>query len=356
MTERTAITNVRIFDGERLTEPRTVLIEGGLIAAGTGPAGARIVDAAGAVLLPGLIDAHVHLHGRQTLEQFAEYGVTTALDMAAWPPDLVRDLRGIPGLTDIRSAVTPAIGPGGMHARMPGMPAEAILRDPADAEQAVANRIAEGSDHLKIVLEEPGAGGPSEGAAAAFVAAGHAEGRRVVAHATSPGAYALALRIGADFLTHVPLGPPLEAGTVARMAADHRVAIPTLSMMEAIAGASGHPETFAGALRSVALMHAAGIPVLSGTDANATPGGPCPIRHGESLHHELDLLVRVGLTPAEALRAATSGPAEHFGLLDRGTVEPGKRADLLLVGGDPLTDITATRKIMHVWCGGIQRV
>jgi imidazolonepropionase-like amidohydrolase len=77
--------------------------------------------------------------------------------------------------------------------------------------------------------------------------------------------------------------------------------------------------------------------------------------HGESIHGELALLVAAGLTPAEALRAATSRAAELFGLDDRGAITPGLRADLLLVEGDPTTDISATRNIRHVWIAG-QRI
>ncbi len=78
------------------------------------------------------------------------------------------------------------------------------------------------------------------------------------------------------------------------------------------------------------------------------------ISHGSSLHHELELLVGAGLTTVDALRAATSRPARYFGLADRGVIEPGRRADLVLIDGDPLQDITATRSIRRVWCGGAE--
>ncbi|MFE2672398.1 hypothetical protein [Streptomyces hygroscopicus] len=125
---RTALTHVRVFDGDRLTEPRTVVIDGAAISAETSTHGAQVIDGHGMVLLPGLIDAHVHLHGPGTLEQLCSHGVTTALDMATWPPQLLASLRGAPGVTDIRSAGTPAIGPGGPHARIPGMANDAIVR------------------------------------------------------------------------------------------------------------------------------------------------------------------------------------------------------------------------------------
>jgi cytosine/adenosine deaminase-related metal-dependent hydrolase len=84
---------------------------------GTDPAGAEVTDGEGGVLLPGLIDAHVHLKDRDTLARLAAAGVTTALDMGCGPPELVASLRGVAGLTDIRSAGTPAIAPGSLHAR-----------------------------------------------------------------------------------------------------------------------------------------------------------------------------------------------------------------------------------------------
>jgi hypothetical protein len=98
----------------------------------------------------------------------------------------------------------------------------------------------------------------------------------------------------------------------------------------------------------VRALHAAGISVLAGTDAG-NPG----TAHGASLHGELALLVRAGLSPEQALRAATAAPAEAFGLGDRGRIAVGQRADLVLVDGDPLADISATRNIVRIWKNGV---
>jgi hypothetical protein len=92
----------------------------------------------------------------------------------------------------------------------------------------------------------------------------------------------------------------------------------------------------------------AGVTLLAGTDA-PNPGTV----FGASLHRELELLVRCGISPAQALAAGTAEPARLFGLADRGRVAPGLRADLVLTSGDPLTDITATRAIERIWRGGI---
>ena len=91
------------------------------------------------------------------------------------------------------------------------------------------------------------------------------------------------------------------------------------------------------------------MPILAGTDS-PNPG----TAHGASIHRELELLVRSGLTPPEALASATSVPAAAFHLADRGVIAPGKRADLLLVKGDPTEDITATRDIVSVWKLGVE--
>ncbi|PNE43055.1 amidohydrolase family protein [Streptomyces noursei] len=348
---KTALTNVRVFDGQRLTDPTTVVIDDGTI--GTDANGARTLDAGGAVLLPGLIDAHVHLHGPEFLDQLAARGVTTALDMANSPEQLAV-LRDVPGTTSVLSAGTPVIGPGGPHSRMPGMAGDAVIHDVAHADRYVADRIAAGSDYLKIILEAPGEGGPEAATATALVAAAHARGIRVIAHAASHGAFTMALDAGADIVTHIPLGTPLDPTAVQRMSSEGHISVPTLTMMEGTATARGDEKAFAGSLASVAALHRAGVPVLAGTDANTQPGVPFQVPHGTSLHHELQLLVTAGLTPAEALRAATSLPARHFGLTDRGAIAPGLRADLVLVDGDPLADIRATRALTRVWCGGVE--
>jgi imidazolonepropionase-like amidohydrolase len=106
------------------------------------------------------------------------------------------------------------------------------------------------------------------------------------------------------------------------------------------------------AFAGVMTLHKAGVDILAGCDVSE----PLPIlgglAHGASLHHELQLLVAAGLTPIEALRAATSTPARRFGLADRGQIVPGFRADLLLVDGDPTTNISDTLSIRAVWRRG----
>ena len=97
-------------------------------------------------------------------------------------------------------------------------------------------------------------------------------------------------------------------------------------------------------------LHRAGVPILAGTDAAGV--GVLGTAHGISLHGELRLLVQAGLTPLEALRAATSVPARHFGFTDRGRLAPGLQADFLLVEGDPTANIDDTLSIRGIWRRG----
>jgi imidazolonepropionase-like amidohydrolase len=97
-------------------------------------------------------------------------------------------------------------------------------------------------------------------------------------------------------------------------------------------------------------FHRAGVTILAGSDA---PNGGTT--EGASVHLELELLVEAGLTPVEALRAATFSPARAFGLQDRGRIAEGLKADLLLVEGKPDQNITDTRKIAQIWKAGEMR-
>jgi imidazolonepropionase-like amidohydrolase len=359
---RTALKNVRVFDGQRLSEPTTVAMHSAEISKASGDE--FEIDCAGSALLPGLIDAHVHLHERANLEQFASAGVTTALDMGSWPPSFVDSMRRNPGLTDIRSAGGSATSPGSTHSKIPEFPPDGILSGPDEAERFVAERIAQGSDYIKIIADIPG---PDQETLSALVSAAHGSGKIVITHAASHASYSMGVIAGSDILTHVPIDRPLDEELVSQMLENGQVSVPTLSMMEGIvnkliaAGIASKPGSdvskgpaYANASESVGALYARGVPVLAGTDANAAPFAPAAIAHGESLHHELELLVNAGVSKVDALLAATTLPAKHFGLSDRGRIALGLRADLVLIDGDPTSEIAISRNVERVWCGGIE--
>ncbi|HEY6497388.1 MAG TPA: amidohydrolase family protein [Trebonia sp.] len=347
--DKIALTNVRVFDGQRLGEPSTVVIDGDRI--GDDPAGARTQDCGGRVLLPGLIDCHIHLTDDATLTALARQGVTTALDMGTEPPELVASLRNRSGLTDVRSSGASATHPASMHARRMGRSA-GLVADPDEAKAYVAQRVAEGVDYIKIIIDPPGF---DEATVRALVEAAHAHGLRTIAHAATRDAVQLAQAAGVDVLTHAPLDQLLDDGDVQHARASGEVVVPTLTMMEAIVERIGAiaPVSYDVARSTVGDWYRAGVTVLAGTDANQAASAPASPPYGTSLHHELQLLVDAGLSTVDALRSATVLAAQYWGLADRGVIAPGKRADLVLVDGDPLADISAVSKLAAVWCAGL---
>ncbi|MEU6083453.1 SAM-dependent methyltransferase [Streptomyces sp. NPDC047108] len=400
------IDNARVFDGERVLDGVSVLVEDGIVTGVAPPgdleatAGSRapdeIVDASGHTLLPGLIDGHTHVVGTlSNLRLALAFGVTTELDMFSFPPDLTAWLCETAARTDdvadLRSSGTVACPTGGHPvASMPFIPS---LSGPQDADEYVTARQKEGAHYLKLMFDDGrhhGADLPTldEATSTAVTAAARSAGLLTVAHVADTETVRGALAAGVDALTHVPLEEPIPEALVRRAVTDGRFFIPTLAMMEMSSGARGGRDLiaddriadhlpadavaaissgaeglsvtvpspgldFGHALETVRRLHDAGVPLVAGTDANSGPGRACPVVHGAALHRELELLTAAGLPPKEALKAATSAPARLFGLHDRGRIAPGLRADLLLVEGDPTVDITTTRAIRRIWRQGI---
>lgn len=385
----TAITDVRLFDGERVIDGATLLIaDGRVTAAGADvsvPDDARVIDGAGRTVLPGLIDAHVHAYGNARADAL-RMGVTTMLDMFRAPADqsLVirqRESLGPTRQADLFSAGYLATAEGG-HGTQYGLPVP-IPESPSTADEWVQQRLEEGSDYIKIIVEDgSGWGRPLPTLDAemvrALVEAAHAQGVLAVAHVSTQSSARLAVEAGVDGLVHLFADQPvdedfielaLEAGiwitpTTPVLAASHGQAVPEwltegehadarmtqqqLTMLsQAFPGSQMRRARWPVIVDNIARLHAAGVPLLAGSDAG-NPG----TAHGPSLHHELAMLVEAGLTPLDALRSATSIPARAFGLEGRGCLKPGCRADLLLIDGNPLEAIRHTIRIDSVWKNG----
>ena len=384
------IRGARVFDGRNVLEQTEVWVEGARIkAVGKGlkvPSNVKTIDATGDTLLPGLIDSHTHAWGN-ALKEAEIFGVTTELDMftnVKYMQQVKKDQAEGKNLdlADLRSAGILATAPGG-HGTEYGIQIP-TLSSPSEAQAWVDARVGEGSDYIKIVVDDATAYGGHRPALSndtlkALIDAAHKRGKIAVVHIGNQREARDVIAAGADGLAHL-FADSVPAPDFAQfVAAHHAFVVPTLSVLESVSGAaSGHflstdPRVepyltgdnignlkrgfpkFPAALdekyaeQTVALLKAAHVPVLAGTDA-PNPG----TSHGVSIHRELELLVRSGLTPTEALAAATSVPAAAFHLDDRGLIAPGKRADLLLVKGDPTQDITATRDIVSVWKLGVE--
>jgi imidazolonepropionase-like amidohydrolase len=382
--------HVRLFDGTTVVPVADVLIKDGKIVAvdsSLSVPDARVVDGAGKTLLPGFIDAHVHVHSRESLEQALAFGVTTELDMMM-PPRLESVLKSQEGddLASFFSAGFPATVPGGHGTEYGEVP---TLTKPSEAASFVDERLNEGSDYIKIMYTAGVDLGPrfrprptlDKQTVAALVAAAHAHHRLVVVHIGALQGARDVIDAGADGLAHLFHGSSSPSDFGEFVAAHHAFVIPTLSVLQSSCGprSAGESliadpdlapfldgdtrerltETFPvartgyvscrGAAQAVRQLSAATVPILAGSDA-PNPG----TGYGVTLHGELALLVSAGLTPVQALVSATSAPAAAFHISDRGTIAPGMRADLVLVAGDPTEHIGDTRKIVSVYKGGVE--
>ena len=375
------IGGVRVFDGARVLAGQDVVVHDGVIAeVRPAVAGAPDVDGHGRTLLPGLFDAHVHLdhEPEAALRQLLEHGVTTALDMFSGGEPLAAIVRlrqaDPPGLAAVRTAGTGATAPGNMLEKLAGQPLPTV-DGPGAAGEWVDARLREGADYLKIIYDER-EGGPLDLATmAALVRAAHARGVLAVAHAIGERQAREAISAGVDGLAHLFVGDTAGAG-FGTFAADHGVfVIPTLTVLRGLSGYRPGPEVAAGRARppipvrppdpsrhhlygaapaALRQLAAAGVPLLAGTDTGLPAAALGVAGYGATLHAELELLVDAGLSPIEALAAATSAPARAFRLTDRGLLRPGMRADLLLVEGNPATDIRDIRRVVAVWKRGIR--
>jgi imidazolonepropionase-like amidohydrolase len=390
------IRDVRVFDGTRVLEHRSVLIENGKIRQiynGTANVpNAQIVDGAGRTLLPGLIDAHVHLpdDAKTAAQQALKFGVTTQLDMFS-AGDRLKGIKKLeaedaPDYSAVFTAGTGVTVAGGHPTQMGGPPIPTIS-GAVEAQAFVDARIAEGADYIKIIHDD-GSTWPWEhkpvnmldnATMQAVVIAAHKRQKIAVVHALSESQARDAVLAGADGLAHLFIGKTSSAHFGEFVASHHAFVIPTLSTVYLNCGRSAGP-SLAGdphlapllskdvtdrltmaktdpaanhlcngtddAMRQ--LVRAKAV-VLAGTDSPA-PG----TAYGVALHGELELLVKDGMSPVQALASATSVPAKVFHLNDRGVIKPGTRADLLLVEGDPTKNILDTRKIVAVWKRGVQ--
>jgi imidazolonepropionase-like amidohydrolase len=384
------VRNARVFDGQRVIDHADVWVEGGKIrAVGEGlkvPTDLKAIDATGDTLLPGLIDSHTHTWG-DALKEAEIFGVTTELDMftsVGFMQETKKAQAEGKNLdqADLFSAGSLATAPGG-HGTEYGVPVP-TLTSPAEARAWVDARIAEGSDYIKIVVESGTYGRHDiptldRATTKAIIAAAHVRDKLVVVHVSKQKDAHDVVADGCDGLAHLFTDTPPDPSFAAFVAAHHAFVVPTLAVLEGLDGIRGGESlvndarlapylttadisnlkqsfpkfstaaTVKNADQAIPQLKAAHVPILAGTDA-PNPG----TWHGVSIHRELELLVGAGLTPQEALASATSVPAAAFHLADRGVIAPGKRADLLLVKGDPTQDITATRDIVSVWKLGVE--
>jgi imidazolonepropionase-like amidohydrolase len=374
------------------------------------PAGAEVRDLTGKTLMPGLISAHSHLglivddaespaarYTRENvtaqLKEFERYGVTTILSLGL-NRDLVYELReeqraGRLGGARIFTAGRGIGVPGGAP---PLLAATDQIYRPDTVDEArkdVDEFAAHRADIVKIWVDEMHGAGPEMPPEIykAVIEEAHQKHMRVAAHEYALGDARQLVASGVDVLAHSVRDQVVDDAFVHAMK-QHKVwYVPTFTVDESFfvyaerpefmksaffqqaarpklmakfnapgyaekinqdAQTAQHKKDFAVGQQNLKRLFDAGVNVGFGTDSGALPGR-IP---GFAEHRELELMVQAGLTPMQAITAATGENAKLLHATDRGTVAAGKRADLLILDADPLVDIRNTRKIFAVSHGG----
>ena len=364
------------------------------------PAGSVKVNAAGIFLVPGLIDLHVHLGSRagpdfraadytaerirKNLTTYLYFGVTTVrsagTDREAGFEVRKAQRERLSGEARLFTAGRGFTAPGGNPTNVARQPAS-----PDDARRQVAELAGQQVDLIKIWVDDGHRTRPK--IQPAVIEAILDEARRlripVVAHIATLADTQFLVDAGATgFLHMIRDTEDLDPGFLARLRALRLVFAPTLvrqelawlytekpellagpdvartvdadviaAVREAARGRKAPPrdrEEFERARRNTRRLAAAGVPVGVGSDGGSPSDFP-----GLMTHREIELLVEAGLTPVEAITAATRHGALALGKLDElGTIEPGKRADLLLLRGNPLEDVRHLRRISRLMLDG----
>jgi len=404
-----------IGDGSVLTN-HDLLIENGLIVSlGENlppPDTGLVVDLQGKWVMPALIDAHAHLgfQSRQSwgadnydlenltdnLEQYAYYGFGAVFSAGSDPAEIaqlltatVRSRSNLPEFLYAAGLAPPGQGPNNqfleqtsqVQART-GYQVLYGVTDPESARQTVTDLALKGFEFLKIWVDDRGGSQTKLAPEIYRAVAQHAgeAGLKVFVHQQSASDMLDLISAGVDGFLHGRIGRDFTGELIERAVQSDVFVIPNLGLGELRREAIGEDQFLtpflsqglreslsASEIRQVqperdatneseliagfARIETGGLDLVLGTDAGAVPGHP----FGYTGHRELEIYVRLGMSPMDALRSATSLAAKHLGLRGLGLLEPGKQASLLILNSNPTSDIRNTRDIHSVYLNG-QRV
>ncbi|HMG18668.1 MAG TPA: amidohydrolase family protein [Gemmatimonadales bacterium] len=332
---------------------QTILIQRGRIGAiGPNvaiPAGATVYDLSTATIIPGLIDAHVHLGlgGPVRANALADLraGFTTVVDLGARTHRILR----------LRDSINAGLIPGprvfaagiwvGRKNGVCEFGGIGIAGGPDAFRQRVRENIEAGADFIKICVTgwpaearaNPNAYELSDSTLKAVVDAAHAGRRRVIAHDLSRGGVRAAVAAGIDGLAHAAF---LDSATAVLLRGRSVFLIPTLASLTGGDSSAASREL----AQAVALAHRVGVRLVFGTDGGVLP-------HGKNAQ-EFIALYRAGIPLLDVLRSATTNAARALGLDSLGQIAPGMVADIVALDGDPLADVATYQRVRFVMSRG----
>jgi imidazolonepropionase-like amidohydrolase len=350
MTQTTVIRRAALLRGPELelVEDATLVLEGRRVRAvdgGPAPAGSEVVDAGGMLLVPGFVDAHVHI-GFADPAEVLRRGVTTVRDLG-WPEQEILPLAresSSPGFDGplILAAGPILTAPGGYPTRaawaQPGTGLE--VRGPDEARAAVRRVVAAGASVVKFALNPPVGPVLDEPTLRALVEAAHeTPGMIATGHVHGLAELSKSIACGVDELAHMLMSEEeIDAPTVARMAGGGMTVVPTLSVR------FGRDREIA--IDNLARFKAGGGCVVYGTDLGNEGPGPGIDRT------EIRAMAEAGLSAVDVVRAATVDAAAHLSLPEKGALSEGMDADVVAVPLSALDDPGALSDVRMVWREG----
>lgn len=332
LSSDTVTLSCAVFDGKEVWEDSTVVIKDGIITEETSLKKGETDSEY--FLMPGLIDAHAHLTKPYQMEQLVENGITTVCDVSA-----SEELQSSYNALNVWSSRT------------------SVWLDVDDVPAFVKNTISQNGKYIKVVADLPqimGGGIMERSVLEEIVKCAHENSLKVAVHAISVAGVQMAVDCGIDLLIHIPIGEKFPQSLAEQIAENNIAVMPTLAMMQAFANSKlyGYEQAdYNDAKEAVQLLHSLNVPILVATDSSDSFFVP-QLKHGETLHEEMALLVDAGLSESEVLQGATTKTAEAFGIENVGTLAVGMKATMVLVKGRPDRNITDSTKIMQIWVDG----
>lgn len=347
MAQTTRIRNAAVLWGPelRLVERTTLTVEGERVAGlDEGAGGGTSVDAGGLLLIPGFVDAHVHI-GFADPREVVQRGVTTVRDLG-WPPGEIFPLARASREPGFNGPLVLAAGP--IHTAPGGYPTRAAwapsgtgheIHGPDDARLAVREAAATGAAAIKFSLNPPVGPVFDHATLEALVSAAHENGLSTTGHVYGMDELSKALDCGVDELAHMLMSEEeIDDVTIRRMVEARMTVVPTLSIR------FGRDREIA--VANLARFRAAGGAVVYGTDLGNE--GPAP---GID-RTEVGAMAAAGYPVVDVVRSATVDAARHLGLSAKGVLDEGMDADVVAVPLDALEDPERLSDVRMVWREG----